>query len=60
MEDKDQSEGLADDMDSGPFCKHWSDPSSCSMVCKCSHKCHKHAGTVCNETGCGCQEFEKT
>lgn len=27
--------------DSGPFCRHWSDPADCDILCAtCGHRCH--------------------
>jgi hypothetical protein len=31
------------DNDSGPFCRHWSDPSDCELKCNnCGHWCGQH------------------
>jgi len=50
------------DYDSGPFCRHWGDPSDCDEVClTCGHKCceHDHCGDlVCHVEGCECKEFK--
>lgn len=45
------------DYQSGPFCRHWADPSDCSKVCACcGHSCSAH-DYGCDEYGCGCKEF---
>lgn len=32
-----------DDYETGPFCRHWGDPSDCDEVCKtCGHGCTRH------------------
>jgi hypothetical protein len=32
-----------DDYESGPFCRHWTDPDYCDKVCKtCGHPCPRH------------------
>lgn len=47
--------------ESGPFCRHWSDPSDCEEKCAtCGHLCREHVyGTdsECMENGCGCEKF---
>jgi hypothetical protein len=47
--------------ESGPFCRHWSDPADCDEVCaRCGHPCRQHCGDdgSCDETGCTCQEWK--
>lgn len=44
--------------ETGPFCRHWSDPSDCDALCKCGHKCCEHSiweDYECKE--CDCQRF---
>lgn len=45
--------------DSGPFCRHWGDPSDCAEVCgNCGHKCTVHSFESpgeCND--CECKEW---
>ena len=45
----------------GPFCRHWSDPSDCDEVCAtCGHKCTEHdfeAPGECMVDGCKCKAF---
>ena len=46
------------DFDTGPFCRHWSDPSDCDEMCVCGHECHNHSNYeegMC--TLCECEEF---
>lgn len=51
--DEDEDPGY----DSGPFCRHWSDPSDCEELCVCGHKCCEHywAGNECRE--CLCEHY---
>lgn len=47
-----------EDYDSGPFCRHWGDPSDCEEVCAaCDHSCPQHSyyDDECNE--CDCRAF---
>jgi hypothetical protein len=44
------------DFETGPFCRHWSDPSDCDRQCKCGHECCHHFMSSCNE--CDCSEYE--
>lgn len=47
-----------DDYESGPFCRHWSDPGDCDELCaNCKHKCH---GDECREDGCNCTEWKES
>ena len=56
-----------DDLDwsgyeSGPFCRHWGDPSDCDAQCKaCGHLCSQHAydegDTYCFVEDCECDEW---
>ncbi len=48
------------DWDTGPFCRHWSDPSDCDIECaNCSDPCPKHGAEdgdySCSE--CDCKEW---
>lgn len=52
------------DYDSGPFCRHWSDPADCDRECTtCKHPCSEHYGhdDECrHQSGgmkCGCEEW---
>lgn len=53
-----------DFQDSGPFCRHYSDPCDCSEVCDtCGHRCSEHdtgegGTTECNVNGCKCTEWK--
>lgn len=45
--------------DSGPFCRHWIDPSGCDQLCAtCGHRCVMHnlgdGESGCEEDGCEC------
>lgn len=47
------------DYESGPFCRHFGDPSFCDDVCQgCGHGCSRHAAmdgdTECLEDACNC------
>jgi hypothetical protein len=54
---EDEYEGF----ETGPFCRHWSDPSECERKClTCGHACCKHgfgdgSDPECFEDGCQCQ-----
>jgi len=56
-EDPEQDEDSSD-YDSGPFCRHWSDPSDCEEVCAaCGHHCRDHdlgSDSFCYADGCDC------
>lgn len=47
---------------SGPFCRHWGDPSDCDELClSCGHKCCNHeqgydGDASCRE--CKCKEYK--
>ena len=43
--------------ESGPFCRHWSDPADCDQLCVCGHKCCQHRGDECQE--CDCEQFKE-
>lgn len=55
-----ENDSIWDDYDSGPFCRHFSDPADCEEVCKrCGHKCHEHGsgvddGEPCFHDECSC------
>jgi hypothetical protein len=47
------------DCSTGPFCRHWNDPSACEEKCaRCGHSCSDHgsvgSGTPCAADGCDC------
>jgi hypothetical protein len=45
-----------DNYESGPFCRHWGDPSDCDELClTCNHRCvdHGFSDSECNECDCG-------
>lgn len=51
-----------DEFDSGPFCRHWGDPSDCEETCaNCSHKRTEHDAeegeSVCMAEDCECVEW---
>lgn len=56
----DEDEAYGEDYVSGPFCQHYSDPSDCTDLCKCTHECRRHdlIDGECEHTGCGCTKFE--
>lgn len=45
--------------ESGPFCRHWSDPGDCDRLCECGHRCHSHwrHDGECSVDGCKCIDF---
>jgi hypothetical protein len=51
-----ESEG---EYNSGPFCRHWSDPSDCDLLCVCGHKCCDHRGDECSLDDCECEHYEE-
>lgn len=58
MDDGDSGEW--GDRDTGPFCRHWSDPSDCEEMCRCGHECRQHStyADFCKVEGCDCDEFK--
>jgi hypothetical protein len=52
-----------DDYESGPFCRHWYDPSDCDKRCAtCGHNCAQHgfgdgASSDCLDGSCECEEW---
>lgn len=55
----DEDDGFCD-YDSGPFCKHWSDPSDCDELCAtCGHMCCRHGYSTeeCYVDDCKCEQF---
>lgn len=56
----DDSEDTDREIDSGPFCRHWGDPSDCEELCACGHTCAQHGRgerSDCYEDGCDCAAF---
>lgn len=48
------------DYDSGPYCRHWSDPVDCEERCVCGHRCGQHYVTddgFCSQ--CSCEEWRE-
>jgi hypothetical protein len=48
--------------DTGPFCRHWSDPVDCDIECGvCGHRCYKHdiEEDVCFVPDCTCPAWEE-
>jgi len=49
--------------ESGPFCRHWYDPSDCEILCAtCGHRCCRHGygdGCGCEEDGCACSDWKE-
>jgi hypothetical protein len=48
---------------SGPYCRHWSDPSDCEIKCEnCGHLCGEHGrgghDPDCDVDGCNCKEWK--
>lgn len=53
-----------EDYESGPFCRHWSDPSDCVIACEnCGHRCPEHAydsgDRACQVDDCECIAWEE-
>lgn len=47
---------------SGPYCRHWSDPSNCEEICaRCDHSCSAHdtEGSYCKLDDCECDQWEE-
>lgn len=47
------------DYESGPFCRHWSDPADCDKMCAgCGHGCTSHyfgdGESACADSACDC------
>lgn len=54
-----------DSYETGPFCRHWGDPSECDEVCAtCGHKCSRHDidpdDSECMVQDCDCKKWEET
>jgi len=51
-----EKEGIEEGFESGPFCRHWSDPADCDVKCKrCGHRCCRHWNDDgCEEDDCNC------
>jgi hypothetical protein len=52
------------DYESGPFCRHWGDPSDCPIVCLgCGHRCSHHGAedglSGCNDYECDCEAWSE-
>lgn len=50
------------DYETGPFCRHWLDPSDCDIECEtCGHHCCKHGfgndDSACMVEGCTCEKW---
>lgn len=50
--------------ESGPFCRHWADPSDCDIICAtCGHGCARHDfpeyESDCLVEGCHCTKWEE-
>ena len=52
-----------ENFDSGPFCRHWGDPSDCDELCAtCGHRCTDHSygngePFECMVDDCKCEEW---
>lgn len=57
--DEDSDDADSGEYNSGPFCRHWGDPSDCDEKCAaCNHECHSHRGE-CNVEDCTCLRWEE-
>lgn len=59
----DDEQDWSDDQ-SGPFCRHFSDPSDCDIKCAaCGHRCPDHGygdgDRECMAPDCQCQEWKE-
>lgn len=52
--------------ESGPFCRHWSDPSECELHCAgCGHRCGEHddggsgGPSACQVNDCPCGAYRE-
>ena len=45
------------DVDSGPFCRHWGDPSDCAWLCTCGDRCDAHSAHDDSCRECDCLKF---
>ncbi len=59
-------EGIEDDVDTekdfdtGPFCRHFHDPSDCEKRCTCGCACKRHGyGDDSECMDCGCMKWEE-
>ena len=55
------SEDYWDNYETGPFCRHWSDPADCDIHCaNCGHKCCQHDFNdgECLVDGCDCEGWK--
>jgi hypothetical protein len=49
--------------DTGPFCRHYADPTDCDHKClRCNHECHEHDQDMsgsgkCNHDDCECHDW---
>lgn len=64
-EDREDREDYEEEIDSGPYCKHWSDPDDCRVVCAtCGHSCCEHPSyggdweSSCIHDDCLCEQFK--
>lgn len=48
-----------EDYETGPFCRHWGDPSECEKLCKCGHQCHEHYDSNCDVDDCQCEDWDE-
>lgn len=50
------------DYESGPFCRHYGEPSECEEKCAiCGHTCREHGSIAddCTVEGCTCTGWEE-
>lgn len=53
-----------EDIDTGPYCRHFRDPADCDEKClRCNHECHEHEQNglddKCNHDGCECPDWKE-
>lgn len=57
------SEEPDDFQESGPFCRHYSEPGLCDVLCaRCGHSCDAHGSDgdhPCSECGCDCEGWKE-
>lgn len=61
MSKDDDNADVWENYESGPFCRHWGDPTDCDETCTtCGHGCTAHAiglSTACDVENCVCEAW---
>jgi len=49
---------MTEEYQTGPFCRHWSDPADCNIECAaCGHRCCRHDIDDNDCMDCGCKAW---